>query len=299
MPIVKRAILFGMLLSLSVSFISCNDGRTPNEANSNFMWFDCEANYERLSTPDSIMYYLQKCKDAGFDNVVVDVKSIMGEVLYDSDIAPYMGEWEGWYRNQDYDMLSYFIDYGKEVGVKVYASLNIFAGGHNWYDRGIIYRQHPEWQSIVYDKGKLIPISEIKSNYNGMLNPANPEVQEYQLSILEEFARKYRDLDGIIFDRVRYDGITSDFSGLSKELFEEYSGIEVENFPDDIISWEKNARTGEYAMKEGPHFKKWVEWRASVIRNFIETMYRKVTIIAAGDGFISAFFAKKIRIIIA
>lgn len=270
MPIVKRAILCGMLLSLSVSFISCNDGRTQNEANSNFMWFDCEANYERLSTPDSIMYYLQKCKDAGFDNVVVDVKSIMGEVLYDSDIAPYMGEWEGWYRNQDYDMLSYFIDYGKEVGVKVYASLNIFAGGHNWYDRGIIYRQHPEWQSVVYDKGKLIPISEIKSNYNGMLNPANPEVQEYQLSILEEFARKYRDLDGIIFDRVRYDGITSDFSGLSKELFEEYSGIEVENFPDDIISWEKNARTGEYAMKEGPHFRKWVEWRASVIRNFIE-----------------------------
>jgi uncharacterized lipoprotein YddW (UPF0748 family) len=67
-----------------------------------------------------------------------------------------------------------------------------------------------------------VPISEIKSNYNGMLNPANPEVQEYELAILREFAEKYPDVDGIVFDRVRFDNITSDFSPLSKELFEAY-----------------------------------------------------------------------------
>ena len=251
---ITRFALGGFMLLVSALAISCSGEKEQAVTNSNFMWFDCEANYERLSCPDSIMFYLQKCKSAGFDNVVVDVKSIMGEVLYDSHIAPYMGEWDGNYRRQDYDMLSYFIEYGHRIGVKVYASLNIFAGGHNWYDRGIIYKEHPEWQSIVYDKGELIPISKIKTNYNGMLNPADPQVQQYQLDILGEFARKYMDVDGIIFDRVRYDGITSDFSDLSKRLFEEYAGISVGNFPEDIIYWEKDPDTGEWRILRGSCF---------------------------------------------
>ena len=88
--------------------------------NHNYMWFDCEANYATLSHPDSIRYYIQKSKDLGFGNMVVDVKSIMGEVLYDSEIAPYMGDWEGVERPRDYDMLGYFIEYGHELGVKVF-----------------------------------------------------------------------------------------------------------------------------------------------------------------------------------
>ena len=264
-----RKFFFGVL-SLAFLFggskLECIAGPAGNGAN--YMWFDCEANYERLSCPDSIRFYVAKCKETGFDNIVVDVKSIMGEVLYDSRIAPYMGEWRGCYRRQDYDMLSYFIKYGKEFDVNVFASLNVFCGGHNFFDRGIIYRQHPEWQSIVNEKGVLTPISKIKTNYNGMLNPANPEVQEYQLAVLDEFVRKYPELDGIIFDRVRYDNITSDFSDLSRRLFEKYSGHLVENWPDDIIYWEEDA-SGNMQYKEGKYFRKWVEWRASVIRDFV------------------------------
>ena len=47
------------------------------------MWFDGEADYAALSSPDSIEFYLEKCRDLGFGNVVVDMKSFMGEVLYD------------------------------------------------------------------------------------------------------------------------------------------------------------------------------------------------------------------------
>lgn len=65
------------------------------EVKPKYMWFDCEANYKRLSYPDSIAYYLNKVKKTGFTDVVVDIKSIMGEVLYKSDYAPYMGEWKG------------------------------------------------------------------------------------------------------------------------------------------------------------------------------------------------------------
>ena len=115
----NRIVLFA--LSTVLLMTSCTSEKTYNH---NYMWFDCEANYATLSHPDSIKYYMQKTQDLGFDNVVVDVKSIMGEVLYDSEIAPYMGDWEGVERSRDYDMLAYFIEYGKELGMRVFGSLN-------------------------------------------------------------------------------------------------------------------------------------------------------------------------------
>lgn len=227
-------------------------------SNHNYMWFDCEANYATLSSPDSIKFYLEKVKSLGFDNVVVDVKSIMGEVLYDSKIAPYMSPFDGVERPRDYDMMGHFITYGHSLGLKVFASLNIFCGGHNYMDRGIIYNEHPEFQAICYEKGKFIPISEIKTNYNGMLNPSNPEVQEYELSILKEFVTKYPLCDGLIFDRLRYDGKTSDFSDLSRRQFEEFIGHKVKNYPKDILH------------DSGNLLSQWYLWRATVIHDFVK-----------------------------
>ncbi len=266
----KKLILFLAFISFGLTLIG--------QSKPVYMWIDCEANYERMGSADSIKFYLEKLNKIGFTDVVVDVKSIMGEVLYESEIAPFMGEWDGEYRDHDFDMMGVFIKEGHKLGMRVHASLNIFAGGHNFFNRGVIYKRYPEWQSLVYWEGELIPISDMDWNYNGMMNPANPEVQEYQLSILEEFAKKYRNLDGIILDRMRFDNITSDFSDLSKSLFQEYAGIEVENFPDDILYWTKNSN-GEYEYKTGELFPLWSEWRAMVIKNFMQRahdMFRRV-----------------------
>jgi len=45
------------------------------------------------------------------------------------------------------------------------------------------------------------------------------------VNLFKEINKK---IDGIIRDRMRFDNITSDFSDLSRKLFEEYSGIKVE-----------------------------------------------------------------------
>jgi hypothetical protein len=258
---------------LVILILLCAYGLTVGgQTKPKYMWIDCEANYERMGSADSIKFYLEKLKEIGFTDVVVDVKSIMGEVLYKSDIAPFMGEWDGEYRSEGFDMMGIFIKEGHKLGMRVHASLNIFAGGHNFFNRGVIYKRHPEWQSQVYWEGKIIPISQMKWNYNGMMNPANPEVQAYQLSILEEFAKKYKKLDGLILDRMRFDNITSDFSDLSRKLFEEYSGIEVKNFPDDILYWVKN-NEGKMEYKTGELFPEWSEWRAMVIKNFMQDVH--------------------------
>ncbi|MDP4201237.1 MAG: alpha amylase family protein [Bacteroidota bacterium] len=231
-----------------------------------YMWFDAEANFKRLSTPDSIIYYLKTIKDAGFTDAVLDVKTIMGEVLYQSKLAPFFEQYDGVTHLRDYDMLAIFIREGHRLGLKVHASLNIFAGGHNYLNRGIIYTTNPQWQSVVYVNGKLMPISEKKWAYDGMLNPVNPEVRVYELNVLKEFVGKYKSLDGIVLDRVRFDGIDADFSPLSKSEFEKYARVKLDRFPEDIIEWK--LKDGVWSWERGKYFRQWIEWRAGIIGRF-------------------------------
>lgn len=76
----------------------------------------------------------------------------------------------------------------------------------------MVYSGHPEWASMVYtpDKG-IIPITEEKHKYGAMINPLNEEYRTHILNVLKEVVTKYPDLDGLMLDRVRYDGITADF----------------------------------------------------------------------------------------
>ncbi len=267
----KRLLIFAALVC---ALTCCSNRPAEEQVNRNYMWFDCEANYAALSTPEGIRNYLEKVSALGFGNVVVDVKSITGEVLYDSGIAPYMSPFDGIERPRDYDMMGYFIKYGHELGLKVFASLNVFCGGHNFMSRGIIYNEHPEWQSLCYDKGELVPISQIEDNYNGMVNAADPEVQDYELSILEEFVGRYPQCDGLIFDRLRFDGMTADYSSVSRQMFEQWLGRQVMTWPEDVLRWYDDDGSLRDEWAPGPLFKEWCEWRATVIHDFVERAHK-------------------------
>lgn len=104
------------------------------------------------------------------------------------------------------------------MGIEVHASLNVFCAGHNYFDRGMVYSGHSDWASMVYTPEKgIIPITEEKQKYGAMINPLNEEYRTHILNVLKEVVTKYPDLDGLMLDRVRYDGITADFSLLSRE----------------------------------------------------------------------------------
>lgn len=236
----------------------------------NYLYFDATANFARFSYQDSVIYYLRKAKEAGVTDAVIDVKPITGEVLYPSKIAPVMVEWHGEYqsgqKDTSWDMLSLFIEEGHKLGMRVHASTNVFVAGHNFFDRGVVYEDSTKahWQTLSYLPQGLTPITEQKHKYSAMLNPASREVQEYQLSILKELVTMYPKLDGLILDRVRYDAVEADFSQESKTIFEKYLGKTVENFPEDIFSYDESGN-----RIEGPLFKKWIEWRTSIIHDFI------------------------------
>jgi uncharacterized lipoprotein YddW (UPF0748 family) len=247
--------------------LSCQN-TPPAVQKSALMWFDATANFERLSTTDSIDFYLEKIKNIGFTHAVVDVRPISGELLYESEYAPQLKEWKG-FRRDDFDFLGYFIRKAHALGMEVHASLNVFVAGHNHFDRGAVYEDHPEWATMLYtpDRG-IVPITSEKRKYSAMVNPIDATYRTYILNILKEITEKYPALDGLILDRVRYDGIGADFSDASKAAFEQYIGEPVATFPDDIFKWVKDG-DNRYVRENGKHFLKWVEWRAKVIYDFI------------------------------
>lgn len=255
---------------------SCNSKKekaevTPPTEKEALMWFDATANFERFSHKDSIDFYLTKIKDLGFTHAVVDIRPITGEVLYDSKIAPKMTEWNG-AKGADFDFLGHFIEKAHELGLQVHASLNVFSAGHNYVSRGQIYDGHPEWASTVYTPTQgIIPITQDKGKdkYAAMVNPINKDYQRHILDVLKEVVTIYPKLDGLILDRVRYDGINADFSDSSKVAFEKYIGETVQNFPQDIFEW-KNTNDNEYERVDGKYFTKWIEWRTKNIYDFMK-----------------------------
>lgn len=245
-----------------------------SEDKTKMMWLDCSANYQRFSYPDSIKYYVDKCHEIGITHLVLDLKGTTGMVQYPSKIATQKKTWKG-HDRPDFDFVNTFLEAAHANGMKVYAGFNIFVDGHGYFRIGEVYEKHKKWQSVNYIPGEgLVNTIDIPNKPTAFLNPALKEVQDYEISILKEVVQNYN-VDGIMLDRTRYDNIQSDFSKSSKRMFEKYIGKKVKNFPEDIYEWEKTA-DGSYKRKDGIYFKQWIEWRASVIYNFIKRVRTEV-----------------------
>ncbi|MEE3416316.1 MAG: alpha amylase family protein, partial [Prevotella sp.] len=255
-----------ILLLLLLSLVSCVDAETTFEKKKTaVMWIDGEANFKRFSNPDSIDYYLKKCRNLGFTDIVVDVRPIIGEVFFKTDKAPMMKSWMG-YERRDFDYLGRFIQTGHQLGLKVRASMNCFCAAHNTYEKGLLYSGHSDWASMVYTPQGIVPIMKVKETYDGMVDPLNEDYRKHITGVLGDLIKLYPSLDGVVLDRVRYEGIGTDFSNHSRKLFEEFIGKKLKRFPEDIFSWQKGDDE-KYHVQRGQWFKQWIYWRAKNIHD--------------------------------
>ncbi|MCS7229188.1 MAG: alpha amylase family protein [Candidatus Kryptonium sp.] len=226
------------------------------------LWFDATANFELLGSHAGIVKVLDKCVEVGITDIIVDVKPISGEVLYDSKYAPKMKTWGNYTRPDTFDFVNTIINEARKRNLKVHLALNVFCEGHNYHDRGVVYWKHPEWATVIYTKDGFIPITQQKHKYSAMVNPALEQVQEYELKIIEEIVKNFN-IDGIVLDRVRYDGIYADFSDSSRVKFEKWLGKKIK-FPDDIFKIKGDS------IVRGRYFKEWIKWRAMIIKDFFK-----------------------------
>lgn len=275
----KKTVIFSLTLGL-LALMGCE--RRAGEATSGekpkYLWFDAEANFERFATRDSIDWYLDKTVEAGFNRIAVDVRPVLGEVLYNSAIMPPLKSHGGHTVERDWDYLQYFIDGARARNLEVTVSTTMFPLGSPVFMEGPAYTDNSfdDRLCIEYLPGGMVNIKDDRTKVGAFLNPAMPENREFALGIIRELASNY-DIDGYALDYCRYPGFESDFSDFSRADFERYIGQTVGNFPGDIFTYDA---AGERIP--GPLYKKWWEYRSMVIHDFVKAAKEELRAIDPG-----------------
>lgn len=245
-----------------------------------FLWIDAAANFPSYGNDaDSIARDCRRIAQMGFSDIVVDVRPTSGDVLFASVVAPALTRMPGWVgggwgfreRTAEFDYLQAFIDAGHAVGLKVHAGVNMMVGG--WkapgIELGMVYDQ-PErqaWCSVDYRKdGQLVNHAVDSETVGGrFLDPANPEVQDFLLSMLAELAA-YDGLDGIVMDRCRYDDYAMDagYTEAGRQAFTASLGRDPER-------WPVFEEPGHIFLERTPDEleNRWLTFRCQVIHDFV------------------------------
>ena len=248
--------------------------------NNYFVWIEITANRELILDETRFSSAMEKCARCGIDSVVLSVKDTSGFVLYNSAYADHYSKFNSSFKEKDY--LNQCIRIIHEKSMKIYAAFDVFAEGNKrnksplmkgltrkgWMCEvyGLDEKDQPVVQPVTSENpiqtfGSIDDFGEI------FVNPANDEVAEYELSLIEEVMNRY-DIDGIVLDRVRYVGLSSDFSPLTIEKWKQSCLIEGEINLKDIYALKKNG--GEIEVEYGKYFSSFNAFRAQMICDFIK-----------------------------
>lgn len=255
------------------------DDETANTDKPRFIWVDAAANFPDFAdSKENILRDLTVAKNAGFTDVVVDVRPTSGDVLFRTDVGTqvkWLGAWlPGGYtkieRTATWDYLQAFIDAGHSIGLKIHAGVNTFSGGNTTSlgSDGLLFRDAGKrlWATQLLTTQGIVNTLDNSGSGSKFFNPVNDDVQNYLCDLLEDLAA-YQDLDGIILDRGRFDDLDSDFSTYTKKKFEEYLGYPIQNFPNDVMT--AGTQAGSLPAVVPVYFKQWLEFRVKIIHDFM------------------------------
>lgn len=245
-----------------------------------YIWVDAASNFPDFANSiENITRDLTLAKNAGFTDIVVDVRPTTGDILFNSQLCDQVKTMNAWVdgvkttitRTATWDYLQAFIDEGHKLGLRVHAGFNTMTGGHasggaEGSPEGILFRDSSkkEWANYRYNGGDPKNVMDL-ADAEKFFNPGNPDVQTYLCGLLSDLA-KYN-LDGIVLDRGRYNDLYSDFSPLSRQQFEEYIGVKLSKFPGDILP--EGSTNTTLGKNYGPYTTKWIEFRAKTIHDFM------------------------------
>jgi len=241
------------------------------------LWVDPLLNIRDIHTRGSISNMITKAQRAGFEAIALGMKALTGEVIYKSNEAPQLLEWRGYQVPNNFDAAKEFIEEARRRDMQIYAVFPLFSEGHMTERKGLIYDKRPEWQSQVYvvedEEPVIIPISDWAYGTAGFGNPFSAGYTGYLVRIVREFLREYS-VDGIIFDKVRFYGLETDFSEDAKRQFETFIGQSINWWPNNI--YELQYVNDNWEKVPGEYYYAWLEFRASTMRKFVNRMIEEV-----------------------
>jgi uncharacterized lipoprotein YddW (UPF0748 family) len=151
-------IAFTILLSIQFSLHKGSEQEAidSNQSYKNkTIWFDLMANKDTLNTKEKVENIVNKVAKANIDTIVLDVKSSRGFVAYLSNVAPHLSNSQFVSYPEGYDVLEQVINIAHSKGIKVHASVNIFAEGNNIDREGTAFIEN-QWQTVYYSASRAV-----------------------------------------------------------------------------------------------------------------------------------------------
>jgi uncharacterized lipoprotein YddW (UPF0748 family) len=197
-----------------------------------------------LSSPAAVSSLIRFAKANKITTLSVAVKQDeddeypSGTVFYNSQIAPRaFGNFDGFG-----DLLTK----AHAAGLKVRAWIPQF------HDQ-VAFRKDPSWAMKALINGEVVTYTGSPGVHDYFVNPLNPQVQDYERSIIQEVLRKY-DVDSVMLDWLRFDNWNMDLSDTSRAAFKADYGYD----PLGLIFNTDNGGRSE-----------WQDWRTRQIGNYV------------------------------
>ena len=270
-----------------------------------YIWVDAAANFQYYA--NDVAYIAADCEriaQMGFTDIILDVRPTSGDVLFTSSVAPACRQVAAWIngryrwveRTENFDYLAEFILAGHKAGLRVNAAINTMVGGYHASigDVGMVYDQpsRKSWCAVDNMPGGLTNMMDNAETGPRFLDPANPQVQDFLLTLLGELAA-YEGLDGIVLDRCRYDDYNLDagYTEAAKEAFTTYLG-------EAPSAWPIMPQGETYATTPSVLQRNWLTFRCKVIHDFVAKAADKVHSVAPDLRFgvyVGAWFSEYYR----
>ncbi len=219
------------------------------------MWLD-RGTIVRAGSRQGLARIFDRLAAAGINTVFFETVNA-GYPIYPSRVAPQQNP-----LTRSWDPLEAAVDLAHERGIELHAWVWVFAAGNRPHNAlvgrsddylGPILEAHPDWAN--YDnRGSVIPPGQGKP----FLDPANPAVRRYLLSLFEEITTRYN-VDGLQLDYIRYPfqdpgaGRTYGYGTASRQQFQRITGVDPMTIsPRDRQLWQQ-----------------WTEFRMEQVNSFV------------------------------
>ncbi|MDQ2985871.1 MAG: hypothetical protein M3R13_04015 [Armatimonadota bacterium] len=284
------------------------------------LWVDATANLAWTIDPASVRDFVANAKRVGFNEIIVDVKPINGNILFSGTPEERFTTFRETRLPENYDLLDVFSKEARAQGMRICAAINVFSEGHSYFPGVGLAFTKPKWQTqvavpryhLLLDDYTQIPLltdpqakpkagyaqvtpdgaevpgtdlrvqaetdkqiiglratTELVSQleaYPAMVavfvDPLEEGVHERMLNLIRRTARY--DIDGIVFDRLRYSAIDSGMGSAMRAAFEVKHG-KVGSWPESVFF----ASPTPGPLRRGPRFAEWMQFRAEVMQEFL------------------------------
>lgn len=164
-----------------------------------------ETTYQEIQTT------LDKIKENGIDNIFLETY-FHGMTIFPSRVMEEYGFEKQNPKYKNNDILAIWIKEAHKRKIKVHCWFESFYVGNKppeMYEKSILAKR-PEWQNRNRQKADYEGYVSHPQEHNGyFLDPANPEVTGFLLSLIGEITSRYN-IDGINIDYVRYPNVSKE-----------------------------------------------------------------------------------------